>query len=405
MKSFSKRDRSILIANLLDHFDGALYGFLAPVMAEIFFPKHDPIIQIILAYSLFATSLVTRPIGAIIFGYLAKKHGPIKPLSYSLIGVGICSVLVGFVPGYDKIGYGAAAILLFLRFIKGVFSAGESAIAKLYILDGKEKKNSYKASYLYHASSMLGIIVASAASTFVYLYDHPEFWRICYILGGVLGLYAYILRKEQPDLSESKEIQIEKINWRSLWKYRFPLLAIIFTTGLSHITYLVPCVIMNSLVPFVSNIDIDEMMLVNNFLLIFDLVLIMIIGPIMSRFDYLKVKTILPLMVAISVPILFLQVKDAGIIYVSFVRFWIVALGVVFMIPQNIFYKNMFDGLKSKYLVIGIANSIGAATIGKLTPVIMFYLYYKFENMLLPGLYITLVAILTSYFVWKSKKV
>lgn len=401
-KIFSRRDRSILIANFLDHFDGALYGFLAPVMAGIFFPKHDPIIQIILAYSLFATSLVTRPIGAIIFGYLAKKHGPIMPLSYSLIGVGICSVLVGLVPGYDTLGYSAAGVLFCLRFIKGIFSSGESAIAKLYILEGKGEKNSYKASYLYQASSMVGIIFASLASTFVYIYDNPEFWRICYILGGIVGLYAYMLRNDNK--SKPKEIQIEKIDVATVWKYRIPILAIIFTTGLSHITYLLPCVIMNSLVPFITNIDIDEMMKVNNLLLLFDIALIMIIGPMMARFDYFKVKIIIPIIMAISVPLMFVWVRDASIIYISLIRFWIIALGVIFMIPQNIFYKNMFGDLKSKYLIIGIANSIGAASIGKLTPMIMFYLYYKSQNMLIPGLYVSAIALLTGYFVWRSRE-
>ena len=34
--SLSKRDFSILIGNAMDHFDTALYGFLAPLLAGIF---------------------------------------------------------------------------------------------------------------------------------------------------------------------------------------------------------------------------------------------------------------------------------------------------------------------------------------------------------------------------------
>ena len=146
------------------------------------------------------------------------------------------------------------------------------------------------------------------------------------------------------------------------------------------------------------------MMKVNNLLLLFDIALIMIIGPMMARFDYFKVKIIIPIIMAISVPLMFVWVRDASIIYISLIRFWIIALGVIFMIPQNIFYKNMFGDLKSKYLIIGIANSIGAASIGKLTPMIMFYLYYKSQNMLIPGLYVSAIALLTGYFVWRSRE-
>ncbi|EOB10370.1 Proline/betaine transporter [Rickettsia prowazekii str. GvF12] len=34
--SLSKRDFSIIIGNAMDHFDTALYGFLAPLLASFF---------------------------------------------------------------------------------------------------------------------------------------------------------------------------------------------------------------------------------------------------------------------------------------------------------------------------------------------------------------------------------
>ncbi|MCA0254917.1 MAG: MFS transporter, partial [Proteobacteria bacterium] len=49
MRDLSKRDYSILIANTIDHFDTALYGFLAPIFAANFFPNSDPLISLILA--------------------------------------------------------------------------------------------------------------------------------------------------------------------------------------------------------------------------------------------------------------------------------------------------------------------------------------------------------------------
>lgn len=322
MTKLLRSDRSILALNLLDHFDGALYGFLAPIIAASFFPNHDTIIQIMLAYSFFATSIVTRPIGAIIFGLMARKYGQVKPLFYSLIGIGICSLLMGLVPNYNNIGYYGAFILLLLRFVKGIFSAGERAIAKLYILEGKNIKKSYKASYLYHASSMLGIVIASLASTFVYLQDIPELWRICYIFGGCISFYAYKLRKDQNNYKIKKQdLEYEKLNFKILWNYRFRILAVIFTTGFSHITYLIPCVIMNSLIPFITNIEIDDMMKVNNILLLFDAALIFILGPIMARYNYFRVKIIMAALLAITLPFLFMHAPGSHILYISFIRF------------------------------------------------------------------------------------
>jgi len=87
-----KKDLSILIGNSLDHFDTAIYSFLAPILSIVFFPKDDPIVALILTYGMLATSIITRPIGAIIFSIIAKKRGATLALSYSLIGVAITTI-------------------------------------------------------------------------------------------------------------------------------------------------------------------------------------------------------------------------------------------------------------------------------------------------------------------------
>lgn len=406
LKAFNKRDISILLANLLDHFDGALYGFLAPIMAEVFFPEQDPVIRIILAYSLFATTLVTRPIGSIIFGYFARFYGPLRGMSFSLIGISIGSVLIALVPGYNVIGYKAAIILIIIRSLKGICSAGESTIAKLYILDGKDQAASYKASYIYQASSMAGIILASLCSTMVYLGEGPDLWRLCYIFAGIVGILAYILRCNSSLYDDKFDKQpIESITFELVWKYKYPILAVIFTTGLSHLTYLIPCVIMNSLVPFVTEIAISDMMEVNNMLLILDLIFILLIGQIISQYSYFKIKIFIPIIMSLTIPWLFMFMKDASMFYVTFARAWMVFLGVIYMIPQNIFYRDMFANFREKYLIVGMSNSIGAATIGKLSPVIMFYLYYQSGDLLSVALYMSFISVLAAFFVWKCKEI
>jgi len=403
-QGFSRRDISILITNLLDHFGGALYGFLAPVMSLAFFPDHDPVVRIILAYSMLATSVVTRPMGAIIFGILAKNKGPILPMTYSLIGISICSLLLAVIPSYNVCGYYAAISLLLLRFIRGIFSSGESAIAKLYILDGKKKDKAFKASILYHISSMCGIILASIMSTFAYLTNNENFWRYCYLVAGIMGIITCFIRRDKRPFDKNTKLDIEIGSFKLLWQIRYPILAIIFTTGLSHITYFVPFVIMNSLVPMVANIAILDMMRLNSVLLIVDMILIIALGRYLTRYNIIGIKSAIPIILGAIIPILFWNIQGASIAYVTFVRICIVMLGVVFMIPQNIMYNNMFKDLKGKYLIIGVSNSIGAGVIGKLSPALIFYIYYKYNNIVIAGFYISAISFLTAYFVLKSRK-
>ena len=103
----NNRDISILIGNMLDHFDAGLYGFLAPILAPLFFPDHDYVVQLILAYSILATTLITRPIGAIVFSIIARRQGPLSALSLSLMGAAISTALMGGIPTYETIGWTA----------------------------------------------------------------------------------------------------------------------------------------------------------------------------------------------------------------------------------------------------------------------------------------------------------
>ena len=130
--SLNKRDISILIGNAMDHFDTALYGFLAPLLVGIFFPNDDKIVSLILTYSILATSLFTRPIGSYFFGIIAKKYGGVFALSHSLSGVALSTALIGAIPSYAQIGWLAPLLLVAIRTLQSIYSEGECSIAMYF---------------------------------------------------------------------------------------------------------------------------------------------------------------------------------------------------------------------------------------------------------------------------------
>ena len=72
MWRLTKKDISILLGNVLDHFDIALFGFFAPLLGPVFFPAYDPVVQLILTYGLSITSLLSKPIGTYLFGIILQ---------------------------------------------------------------------------------------------------------------------------------------------------------------------------------------------------------------------------------------------------------------------------------------------------------------------------------------------
>lgn len=379
-----KLDKSILIANTLDHFDTAMYSFLAPYMAPFFFPVADPIIQLILAYSVLASSIVTRPIGAWIFGVLAKKIGPQLSLSYSLGGVALFTLFLGFLPTYESIGFWAPTLLILVRMFRGVFSAGESCIAKLYLLESKEYKEAFKASYYYQSSTMVGIILSSVCALFI-----P--WRWCFIFGSSVGIFAYILRKQEVKLPKLKSANSKPLSLPTIWGERLNIVQVIITTGISHITYAFPFIILNALMPLVSDITLETMMKLNTALLVFDAILLWVSGAVVSRFSVENVLWVSLVMLLVGLPAIG-YLKGASLFYVTGLRIWFIVWGVMFSIPLNLYYKQIFNHTHDQYLFVGVANAIGASTIGRLTPSICLSLFYVTGQTWSIALYFSLVV-------------
>jgi hypothetical protein len=225
-----------------------------------------------------------------------------------------------------------------------------------------------------------------------------------------MGGIGYILRIW--DKTEAPKIEMfSKFQWASfqlLFKYRLEVLQIALTTGLSHITSVIPFVLLNTLMPIVdSSITIHDMMKFNTGLLILDLILIPIVGRLLERSSVIKIMAYAVAILGLTAPFLMAFLSSGGLLYSTLVRIWIVILGVIFLCPQHLFYQRLFtEGNQDKYFVVGMANALGAATIGKLTPALCMWLWHLTHNMVIIGLYVTLVAsanLVLFYFQYRKK--
>ncbi|CAK6507700.1 MFS transporter [Rickettsia helvetica] len=406
--SLSKRDISILIGNAMDHFDTALYGFLAPLLVSIFFPNHDKVVALILTYSVLATSLFTRPIGSYFFGVIAKRYGGVFALSHSLIGVALTTSLIGLIPSHTQIGWLAPLLLVVLRTLQGVYSEGECAIAKLYILENKIETKAFKVSYLYQTSTMVGIILASFISTIILNVEYNEYWRLCFIFSGFTSLVGYFLRKSEDIICHAStplchsrfrgNPVIKKMTFLhdlvTIWNSKLSILRISFAVGFSYMTYIVPFVFMNSFIPLITDISLETMMKFNTEFLIFDMVMIPIIGHLTKKFHYLKILKGTLIIMSLSIIPLWLFLNNSSIWYVNFMRIWIIILGVGFLAPLNCWLNDLFK-TADKYMLVGIGSSIGSSLIGRLTPSICLILWHVTGNSLSIAVYITAISMVT----------
>jgi MFS family permease len=400
LRLFSKKDFSILIGNALDHYDSIVYGLLVPIIAPLFFPDFDPVVQLILGYSVLTTSLITRPVGSIIFGNVARKYGPISGLSYSLIGVSIAMVALGCLPTYADIGWFSPLGLMGARMVKGIFSAGETTIAKLYIMDEKTSDQALTISYYYQSSSSLGAIVASGIVTLLLLFPTPDAWRLCFLIGGVLAGFGYFLRRfGNPPLENSVPKDTSFFHLKSLWNHKADITRIALATAFGYITALIPLVFMNSFVPLITSITLDVMMLFNTILLSFIIVGTPLIGKITGKFSGQSVMTLASVILMLSIIPLFVHLPGASLEYVIFVRVWIVFWGIVFMCPMNFWFKSLFPS-REQYLLVGVGGALGATLLGQSLIPLCLWLWSITKLSYAPALYLAVLMGITAYAIY-----
>ena len=94
--SLAKAVFSGSLGNMQEWFDYGLYGYFAVIISTEFFTSEDPMVALILSFMTFGVGFLVRPIGGILIGAYADKHGRIKALTLTILGMGIAS-FAGFV--------------------------------------------------------------------------------------------------------------------------------------------------------------------------------------------------------------------------------------------------------------------------------------------------------------------
>src|SRR5579872_7035410 len=124
-----------MIGNLLEHYDRALFGLLAPFIAPLFFEGKDPLTALILTYGMLPLGILSRPLGSLFFGWIGDRFGRREALFYSLLGMAFTTIGIGFLPIYAQIGALAPLLLAFGRLLQNFFDAGETAGGAIAVLE------------------------------------------------------------------------------------------------------------------------------------------------------------------------------------------------------------------------------------------------------------------------------
>lgn len=120
---------------LIEWYDFYIFGSLATVIADQFFPKTNPTAALLSTLAAFAAGFIVRPFGALVFGRLGDIIGRKYTFLLTLVIMGGSTFAIGLVPGYEKIGFAAPLIIVLLRLLQGLALGGEYGGAATYVAE------------------------------------------------------------------------------------------------------------------------------------------------------------------------------------------------------------------------------------------------------------------------------
>ncbi|MES2626230.1 MAG: MFS transporter [Pseudomonadota bacterium] len=208
--SVSRSDwRVILLASLggaLEFYDFVVYSQFAQYIGRAFFPNDDPLISLVVSFSVFAVGYFARPLGGIFFSHIGDRIGRRRVLIITILLMSGATTAIGLLPTYAQWGVMASIILVLLRVIQGFCLGGELPGAIAYVVETAPRRSGFSVGIIFFCVNS-GVFLAALLNLVVHETLSVEQigdwgWRIGFLFGGVLGVISFFLRLS---LEESRE--------------------------------------------------------------------------------------------------------------------------------------------------------------------------------------------------------
>lgn len=184
---------------------------LAPAIGYFLSPELGTTGTALVSGSIFAATLIGRPLGAAIFGHFADTIGRKRTAEISVMGFGIATLLIGLLPGYQQWGVAAVVLLIALRFVDGIFLGGEYTAANPLAMEySPREKRGYYSGLIDSAFPLAYASISLITLLLLFLLpsegiDSPYVqwgWRIPFFIGAALAFGFVIYYRRTVSESE-----------------------------------------------------------------------------------------------------------------------------------------------------------------------------------------------------------
>lgn len=221
-----------MIGSAVESYDFFIYGTAAATFfGKIFFHTSTPIVGILASFGTLAIGFLMRPLGGYLAGHYGDRVGRKAVLLWSLIGMGVATVLIGALPTYEQAGIIAPILLILLRMIQGVGFGAEWGGAVLMACEHSPPERRGFFGAVPQLGIPLGLLLANGAFLLSgSLLEGDWVWRAPFLVSFVMVAVGFFIRMsvdESPEFEAVKAsnkivrqpaLEVIRSDWRAILK-------------------------------------------------------------------------------------------------------------------------------------------------------------------------------------------
>jgi MHS family proline/betaine transporter-like MFS transporter len=366
----------------LEWYDFTLYAYLAPVISELFFPKDvtgSELGSLLATFGVFAAGFLVRPLGAIFFGRYGDTRGRRRALLLSIVLMTLPIFVIGLLPTYDDIGWGAPILLLALRLITGFSVGGEfSGVLVALTESGRQDRRGFVAATAQFTSG-IGVLIASVLVTILHgalsNAQMADFgWRIPFFVGAALGLTALVLRRhmqETPSFEAAKEAGALADNplGEAVRRERGPLFYVFMLTAYMGVAYYTAATFLPSYLQSILDAKPEEVFIGTTAGAVIYAFVCPLAGALSDRVGRKPVMFAASLALLVFTWPVFLLMGEVTFFTIVFGQVALIAMVLLFTGPFSAVVAELFP-TSSRYSGMAVAYNVGNAIFAGTAPLI-----------------------------------
>jgi MFS transporter, MHS family, proline/betaine transporter len=195
------------IGNALEWYDFVVFGFVAVVIARLFFPTSSQYAGLLLTFATFGVGFFMRPLGAIVLGMYADRAGRKAAMLLVIALMTLAVAMIAFAPTYASIGIAAPVLVVLARLLQGFATGGEFAASTSFLVERAAPQHRGLLGSLQYLGQGLAALLGSAVGTLItrglsVAQCEAWGWRIPFLVGLLIGPVGLYIRSR---LRESDE--------------------------------------------------------------------------------------------------------------------------------------------------------------------------------------------------------